>query len=959
MLEWKDADVGKPFRAGASISEKDNAGRIGRYLFTVETVSDRKMFKELDLREKPGLWNMAILVDDAVTVTVIPLDEATPPIPPTTLPRCNGSALWNDAAFHVLSYSFQGGKNYRINFDYSNTCHMPHLDIMEDYDGIIAYLYPSTLDLDTDLNGDGKINADDEALEETPGRILSPGAIVSSLQVKASGFKNRQLRLRWTSPGLVKVQENGNDVSPGLILTPETNDKVYDFTVKALSFSVNPGDIAFTLEAVEDIDVCDKINFTVLGLDLDADTDNDGVFEGNLIEDAKEEAPGAFLAKDGTLNPLRVNAKGCKGKTVRLTWLHPEMVEVTRAGAVVSSGLELTPELADKTYNFTVKGFDTSTMARDIVFTLEVVDAPSIKDTVTVTVVDVDLDANTDGDTFDKNDAEDALEESPGLFIKKDTSEQMQIHVKGCMGTKVKLSWTNDTKVEVTGATNGQILTPDMADKTYDLTVKELDTSTTAGDIAFTLEVVDAPSIKDTVKVMVVDVDLDANTDGDTFDKNDVEDALEDSPGLWVLKNTSDSMQIHVKGCMGTKVKLSWTNNTKVEVTGATNGQILTPDMADKTYDLTVKGLDTSTTAGDIAFTLEVVDAPSIKDTVKVTVFEVAPALSSTKPLNSKDSGSNTANWGNLGATSRVFKVIPEDLTYKGLTWFVSLPVTVGSEWTPSVTGKPYQGYGTNPIAEFKCTAKNAQKLYDDQYPDDYSIFGKQENKISLYLHGKKIGNYSYWLYFDSNGERKNLDGSKEKTWFFYWRQSVTTLSRFKWGGDIAGLYLYHPITGSEELFVGLEATSTRKSIFDTTAKTYTEDSYSPNLFLGGGVNAVAKSCIHEMWHQQLYTEIRRGTIYEQGPKGMFIPRCLVDSDGDDLPDEREMEIGTDLTDRDTCNLSKYVRAGLSYSSYANHADNELFCRWKEWNAEANPEYDWSVGGMRFPNPLGITPSGL
>ena len=142
VLEWRDADVGKPFRAGATISEKDNAGRIGRYLFTAETVSDRKMFNNLDLSGRTGTWNMAILVDDAVTVTVVPLDGTTPP---ATLPRCQGSALWSDAAFHVLSYPFQGGKNYRINFDYSNTCHMPHPDIMEDYDGIIAYVYPATV----------------------------------------------------------------------------------------------------------------------------------------------------------------------------------------------------------------------------------------------------------------------------------------------------------------------------------------------------------------------------------------------------------------------------------------------------------------------------------------------------------------------------------------------------------------------------------------------------------------------------------------------------------------------------------------------------------------------------------------------------------------------------------------------------------------------------------------------
>jgi hypothetical protein len=140
VLEWKDADAGKPFQPGATINEKDNAGKIDRFLFTAETVSNRKMFKDLDLAGKAGVWNMAILVDDAATVTVVPAD-GTPPAP---LPRCKGGALWSDAAFHVLSYSFLGGKSYRINFDYSNTCHFNHPDIMEDYDGIIAYLYPAT-----------------------------------------------------------------------------------------------------------------------------------------------------------------------------------------------------------------------------------------------------------------------------------------------------------------------------------------------------------------------------------------------------------------------------------------------------------------------------------------------------------------------------------------------------------------------------------------------------------------------------------------------------------------------------------------------------------------------------------------------------------------------------------------------------------------------------------------------
>jgi hypothetical protein len=306
VVEAKDLDVGKPFLAGATIDDKDNAGKINRYLFTAATQGQQKIFKNLDLSTKTGLWGMAILVDDAVTVKIDPMPaNGEPAIPSTELPRCNGGAMWGDAAFHVLSYRFKGGKSYKINFDYYNSCHRDTPKGIEDYDGVIAYAYPLVLDLRADLDGDGDLDVDDENREESPGGILALGSVASPLQVKATGFQGKQLRLQWQHPELVRVEakkEDGTVVSHDpntdtgyLLLTPDSNDKTYDLTVTALGLSAMAADIGFTLETVEDASINDKINFTVLKLDLVVN----GLPEENVAtNDKDEDSPGALIREN-------------------------------------------------------------------------------------------------------------------------------------------------------------------------------------------------------------------------------------------------------------------------------------------------------------------------------------------------------------------------------------------------------------------------------------------------------------------------------------------------------------------------------------------------------------------------------------------------------------------------------------------------------------------------------------
>ncbi len=71
----------------------------------------------------------------------------------------------------------------------------------------------------------------------------------------------------------------------------------------------------------------------------------------------------------------------------------------------------------------------------------------------------------------------------------------------------------------------------------------------------------------------------------------------------------------------------------------------------------------------------------------------------------------------------------------------------------------------------------------------------------------------------------------------------------------------------------------------------------------------------------------------------------LTDSDGDGLIDSRELELGTNIKIRDTYNLSAHAD---EYKDYADYADQELYCRWKQEGVEADDESkDWAFPGTQ------------
>ena len=65
------------------------------------------------------------------------------------------------------------------------------------------------------------------------------------------------------------------------------------------------------------------------------------------------------------------------------------------------------------------------------------------------------------------------------------------------------------------------------------------------------------------------------------------------------------------------------------------------------------------------------------------------------------------------------------------------------------------------------------------------------------------------------------------------------------------------------------------------------------------------------------------------------------------MSNAREAELGTKTNVKDTCGISRY---NSEYSKYANYADQELFCRWKQGGApKGNVSKDWAISGAQAP----------
>ena len=146
---------------------------------------------------------------------------------------------------------------------------------------------------------------------------------------------------------------------------------------------------------------------------------------------------------------------------------------------------------------------------------------------------------------------------------------------------------------------------------------------------------------------------------------------------------------------------------------------------------------------------------------------------------------------------------------------------------------------------------------------------------------------------------------------------------------DVDAQYSWTLLMG-DRFFVGPDAVRmpAMKPVFDVNStNSYSEVDYPEDERYEA--HHLAKHCYHEIWHYILDGEV--GRVYGQGH---------TDSDGDQLSDVREAEIGTNPNLKDTCGISRFSNG--DYSIYKGYADQELFCRWKEIDIKGNDAKDWS-----------------
>ena len=320
-----------------------------------------------------------------------------------------------------------------------------------------------------------------------------------------------------------------------------------------------------------------------------------------------------------------------------------------------------------------------------------------------------------------------------------------------------------------------------------------------------------------------------------------------------------------------------------------------------------------------------------------------------TKPSGDTIDWSNSFLWmGNQQGLTAECKISPASLDEE-IYWFLDpADFPAGSEtkvrWLPwdEKNNRPHVGVGTSPT--LKVTYENPQSKYTDFMPPDNRWFGPK--KITVHV-GAVTVTRPVWFFFNPMEDRTiRSSGKKERSWFHYWKESgaVPALANFDYdaslGDGTAAIHSWSLLMG-DKYYVGFAADSlVRKSVFDVNiSNSYTEESY-PNDE-GKGIHAVAKYCIHELWHGIC----RRETRYTWNG-GLGYP----DPDWDGLSSDREAALGTNPNMKDTCGLSLFTDSGHgSYSGYASYADQELFCRWKQDDILGDISKDWSAGGTQSP----------
>ena len=224
--------------------------------------------------------------------------------------------------------------------------------------------------------------------------------------------------------------------------------------------------------------------------------------------------------------------------------------------------------------------------------------------------------------------------------------------------------------------------------------------------------------------------------------------------------------------------------------------------------------------------------------------------------------------------------------------------------------------------------------------PPDNRWFGRKTITVQV---GNTTVTRPIWFFFDPFAMRTiRQNGKREAAWYHYYKESnaVSIMSYFEFdaslGFDVAGEYR----PWSDTYWLGIAAVSpAKKPVFNVhVADSYTEEDYPDGE--GFGVHAVAKTCVHELWHGIIRRETRSRLL-----GGLGRP----DDDGDGMSDVREGRFGTNPHLKDTCGLANYKGddGKGDYSGYANEADQELFCRWKEDGIFGVASKDWACPGAQ------------
>ena len=329
------------------------------------------------------------------------------------------------------------------------------------------------------------------------------------------------------------------------------------------------------------------------------------------------------------------------------------------------------------------------------------------------------------------------------------------------------------------------------------------------------------------------------------------------------------------------------------------------------------------------------------QDTLKVTTWEIA------KPSGETIGENNWALWdeNQLGLTFNC-QILPESLDTE-IYWTLDpndfpepqFTKITWDQWDKK-NDRPHVGVGTNP--KLKVTYENPQSKYADFMPPDNRWFGQKTLTVQV---GDVTVTRPVWFFFNPYATRTNRQGGKqEHAWFHYYKEGrvVLALANLDFEFDIAmakpAAHSWDAIWGDRYYVGPLALSAAMKPVFDVTA---IGDSYSEVHYPDDEkkpLHHLSKYCDHEFWHAVLRGETR-------WPFGLG----HADSDGDNLSNVREAELGTNPNLKDTVGISRF-QGDSNYSGYASYADEELFCRVKQGFAPKGQESkDWSIWGVQSP----------